>query len=190
MSVPWPILYFSFPHVGFCFMSMTFNAPHHEGGGHLFAESHSPRNFLQSGWRVSLQASPRVHFELLNCSAHKNVWKGSEEGAGFPPGVWGGDGQVQQKKRANIYAQHENTCCVHSTFFSKVKVLYKSIMLLSTQPSHRRPKSQVTSLWQTWEASKTKSCLNPGPFVLRTVVISSMDRGQQHLELAERGMDS
>lgn len=46
-------------------MSMTFNALHHEGGGHLFAESHSLRNLLQSGWTVSLQALPQYTFNSI-----------------------------------------------------------------------------------------------------------------------------
>lgn len=130
-------------------MSMTFNALHHEGGGHLFAESHSLRNFLQRGWTVSLQALPQYTFNSIAVPIkmfEKAARRGLEGG--------GGDGQVQQKKRVNIYAQHGNTCCAHqhvtccahSTLLSKVKVLYKSIMLPSIQPSHRRAESQVSSL--------------------------------------------
>lgn len=132
--VPCPMLYFSFPQGGFCFMSMILNAWHHEGGGHLFAESHSPRNFLQSGWTVSFQASPQYTFNSIAVPIKMFV-KAARRGLGPPRG--GGDGQVQQKKRVNIYAQCEDTCCAHSMLLSKAKVLYKSIMLLSIQPSHR-----------------------------------------------------
>lgn len=79
--------------------------------------------FYRVDWTVSLQALPQYTFNSIAVPIkmfEKAARRGLDEG--------GGVGQVQQKKRVNIYAQHENTCCAHSTLLAEVKVLYRSIM--------------------------------------------------------------
>lgn len=85
-------------------MSMTLNAWHHKGGGHLFAESHSPRNFLQSGWTVSFQASPQYTFFFFfkytfNSIAVPIKMLKRQRGGGWVPRGWGWASTAEEKSK-------------------------------------------------------------------------------------------